>query len=122
MDEMEEKLGSILNNPQLMQQVMSMAQSLSQSSTQQPKQETPRQSEPAPQALPEIDLSMVQKLSGLAGQTGIDREQKALLNALGPYLSRQRVEKLEKAMRAAKMARLASTFIGQGGLSFLTGR
>lgn len=122
MDEMEEKLGSILNNPQLMQQVMSMAQSLSQTSNQQPKQEAPRQSDSAPQALPDIDLSMVQKLSGLAGQSGIDREQKALLNALGPYLSRQRVEKLEKAMRAAKMARLASTFIGQGGLSFLTGR
>ena len=28
MDDMEEKLGSILNNPQMMQQIMSMAQSM----------------------------------------------------------------------------------------------
>ena len=32
------------------------------------------------------------------------------------------LRKLEKAMRAAKMARIASTFMNQGGLSFLTGR
>ena len=28
MDDMEEKLGAVLNNPQLMQQIMAMAQSL----------------------------------------------------------------------------------------------
>ena len=28
MDEMEEKLGAVLNNPQMMQQIMSMAQAL----------------------------------------------------------------------------------------------
>lgn len=122
MDEMEEKLGAILSNPKLMQQVMSMAQSLSQSAPQIQKQDMPKEPEIKAPSLPDIDLSALQKLSGFAGQSSIDREQKALLSALGPYLSRQRVEKLEKAMRAAKMARLASTFIGQGGLSFLTGR
>lgn len=120
MDQMEDKLGSILNNPQLMQQIMSMAQSLGQDT---PK-ETPSQPEapPSPPAMPEIDLGMLQKLSGLAGQGSIDRDQKALLSALNPYLSRRKVEKLERAMRAAKMARMASGFLGQGGLSFLTGR
>ena len=33
MDEMEEKLGSILNNPQMMQQIMSMAQSMGNQNT-----------------------------------------------------------------------------------------
>lgn len=121
MAEMEEKLGAILNNPQLMQQIMTIAQSLGQDPPHQERQEAPRQAEPVP-ALPNIDLTMVQKLSGLAGQSGIDRNQKALLSALGPYLSRDRVGKLEKAMRAAKMAQLASSFLNQGGLSFLTGR
>lgn len=118
MDELEEKLGSILNNPQMMQQIMSLAQSLGGS--QEPQQS--REPEPTSPNLPNIDLGMLQKLSGFAGQTGIDREQKALLSALGPYVSRDRVGKLEKAMRAAKMARLASTFLNQGGLSLLTGR
>ena len=115
MSEMEDKLSTVLSNPQLMQQIMSMAQSLGQSSPQ------PRES-PPPQEPPQVDMAMVQKLSGLAGQSGIDSNQKALLQALHPYLSSNRVEKLEKAMRAAKMARLASGFLSQGGLSLLTGR
>lgn len=118
MEEMQEKLGAILSNPQLMQQIMSMAQSMGQSSSPAPEPE----SKPSATSMPEIDLSMVQKLSGLAGQSGIDKEQQALLRALGPYLSRDRVSKLEKAMRAAKMAKFASAFLNSGGLQLLTGR
>lgn len=120
MDEMEEKLGSILSNPQLMQQIMTMAQSLGQSSAPSPAPDPPPREDPP--ALPQIDLGMVQKLSGLAGQSGVDRNQQALLKALGPYLSRDRVSKLERAMRAAKMAKLASAFLGSGGLQLLSGR
>lgn len=114
MSEMEEKLSSVLNNPQMMQQIMSMAQSLGQSS---PQPESAYQKDGPP-----MDMALIQKLSGLAGQSGIDADQKALLHALHPYLSSSRVNKLEKAMRAAKMARLASVFLNQGGLSLLTGR
>ena len=116
MDNLEDKLGSLLNNPQLMQQIMSMAQSLGS----EPAQNTPPPQEPSP--LPEIDLGMIQKLSGLASQGTIDHNQQALLTALHPYLKRSKMEKLERAMRAAKIARLASGFLGQGGLSLLTGR
>lgn len=115
MSEMEEKLSSVLSNPQMMQQIMSMAQSLGQSSPQ-------PQSPPPVQDSPQMDMAVVQKLAGLAGQSGIDQQQRALLQALHPYLSHNRVNKLEKAMRAAKMARLASGFLNQGGLSLLTGR
>ena len=110
MSEMEDKLNSVLNNPQMMQQIMSMAQSLGNQ---------PQQKEDAPSkkdTLPEIDLGMLQKLSGLAGQSGIDKNQQTLLKALGPYLSRERIAKLEKAMRAAKVARLATSLIGSGAL------
>ena len=115
MSEMEDKLNSMLSNPQLMQQIMTMARSLGQNPEEppEPKQEAP---------LPPVDLATIQKLSGLASQSGIDREQQALLQALSPYLQRDRISKLERAMRAAKMARLASTFLNQGGLSLLTGR
>ena len=114
MSEMEDKLGSILNNPQMMQQIFSLAQSLGQG---QPSQPEP----PKPQT-PDFDPAMLAKLAGLAHQSGTDNQQRALLSALSPYLSRERVGKLEKAMQAAKMARLASTFLGSGGLSILTGR
>ena len=70
----------------------------------------------------QIDPALLQKIMGIAGQTGIDSNQRALLSALRPYLSGHRLGKLEKAMRAAKLASLASTFLGNGGLSILTGR
>ena len=120
MEEMEDKLGAILGNPQMMQQIMSMAQALgSQDST--PKPEPQKHESPSP-AMPNIDPAMLQKLAGMAGQSSIDRNQQALLKALGPYLSRERIGKLEKAMRAAKMAGMASVFLSQGGIPFLTGR
>lgn len=112
MDQMEDKLGAILNNPQLMGQIMSMAQSLGNSSP--PQQE--------PQQQPAFDPAMLQKFSAVMGQSGIDNNQQTLLRALNPYLSGRKVEKLERAMRAAKMARMASGFLGQGGLSQLLGR
>ena len=116
MDNIEEKLGSLLSNPQLMQQIMSMAQNPGG----QPAQEAPPMQAPA--LPPDIDPGMLRKLSGLASQGTIDRNQQALLTALHPYLNRTKMEKLERAMRAAKMARLASGLLGQGGISLLTGR
>jgi hydroxymethylglutaryl-CoA reductase len=112
MADMEETLNTILSNPQMMQNIMAMAQSLGQ---------TPSKAEENPQTS-EIDFSMLQKLGSLSGQTGIDPQQRALLSALGPYLTRSRIAKLEKAMRAAKMAKLASAFVNAGGLQLLTGR
>ena len=106
MEDLESKIGSILENPQLMQQIMSLAQSLGQDTPQQSSQEQASN-------VSEPDLQLLQKLSGLAGQSNIDKNQKNLLSALSPYLSRQRITKLENAMRAAKMARLASTFLGR---------
>ena len=115
MEGMEEKLGSILNNPQLMQQIMSMASSLS------PPQE-PATPAPAAPSMADFDPAMLQKIMGIAGQMGADPHQKALLQALRPYLSDCRIQKLEKAMRAAKLANLASSAFSSGALSFLTGR
>ena len=109
MSELEDKLNSVLNNPQMMQQIMAMAQSMGPPSQ---KEDGPAKSD----ALPEIDLGMLQKLSGIAGQSTIDKNQRSLLHALGPYLSKERISKLEKAMRAAKMARMASTLMGSGAL------
>ena len=103
-EDMESKLGAILNNPQMMQQIMSFAQNLSPPS-------------PAPQEafspLPELDLGTIQKITSIIGKTGIDSHQQALLHALAPYLSGPRIAKLEKAMRAAKLASMATVFFGR---------
>ena len=115
MEGMEEKLGSILNNPQLMQQIMSMASSLSMA---------PEVKEPdkPPNPSPDFDPLMIQKMMSLAGNFNINDNQRTLLLALRPYLTEGRIQKLEKAMRAAKLANAASAALGSGALSFLTGR
>jgi len=112
MDELEQKLGAVLNNPQLMQQIMSMAQAMG---SQQPQTEPQKQ--PEQQAMPAIDPGMLTKLAGLSRQSSIDRDQQTLLKALNPYLSKDRIGRLERAMRAAKMAKLAGSFLGSGLLS-----
>ena len=113
MDALEEKLGAVLNNPQLMQQIMSMAQAMGST----PAANAPPPPSPDPAPMP--DLGMLQKLSGIASQSGVDRNQQALLKALDPYLGRDRLGRLEKAMRAAKMAKLAGSLLGSGLLSQL---
>jgi hypothetical protein len=110
MDTMEDKIGTILQNPEMMQKIMAMAQSLSASA------ETPEAPPEKPPNMPDIDLGMLQKMSGLAKQGNIDKQQQALLRALHPYLSSQRIQKLETAMRAAKMAKIAATMLGAQGI------
>lgn len=114
MAEMEDKLGSILNNPEMMQKIMAMAQSLGAG---QPQEPSNQEHEPQPELppLPNIDLGAIQKISGLMSQTNIDREQRALLSALSPYLSRERIHKLENAMRASKLAGFAASALRQQG-------
>ena len=118
MDNMEEKIGSILNDPETMQRIMSMAQALGSSAKQ---QDAPAEPASAP-SFPEIDINMLQKFSGLAKQGNIDKQQQNLLQALNPYLSRQRIQKLENAMRAARMARIAAGALSGQGLKLPTGR
>ena len=115
MDGIEEKLGAILGNPQLMEQIMSMAGSLSSP----PPEQIPHE---PPCSIPDFDPAMIQKLMGLVGNLNVNDNQRALLQALRPYLTEHRIRKLEKAMRAAKLANAASGFLGSGGLSLLTGR
>ena len=104
MDNLESGLQSILGNPQMMEQIMSLAQNF---------QAEPSPPPPPVEGGPELDFATIQKISSLIGKTGIDSQQKALLQALRPYLSGHRIQKLEKAMRAAKLAGIATTFLGR---------
>lgn len=120
MNELEEKLGAVLGNPQLMQQIMNMAQSLGQASPP-PQSAAPPPTMQSP-ALGDIDPAMLGKIMNLAGRCEIDAQQKTLLNALQPYLSGQRIQKLEKAMRAAKLASAVTSILPGESLPFLSGR
>ena len=109
MDELENKLSSILSNPEMMEKVMSLAQSLGNSA---PGKETQGKSSEGFGFSPQ-DLSMLQKISSMANQAGMDPDQQNLIGALRPYLSSSRIGKLERAMRAAKMASMAGILTGR---------
>lgn len=109
MDDFENKLGQILGNPEMMGKIMAMAQSFGGQDAQ---PEPPPPESPGP----EFDFATLQKLTGLMGKAGMDSDQKALLSALSPYISPLRIHKLEKAMRAAKLAGVATTFLGNSPL------
>lgn len=115
MEDFESKLGQILGNPEMMGKIMAMAQSFGAQDT------PPPPPQPQETVLPEIDFATVQKLSGIMGSTHVDGDQKALLHALTPYISGARISKLERAMRAAKLAGVARTFLGSSSL-FLGGK
>lgn len=100
MDDLQGKLDAMLSDPQTMQKIMGLARSLGGTTDPSPTS--------APENLPAIDPGMLRKLSGLARGGTIDKNQQALLRALTPYLSRERIGKLEKAMRAAGLARMAA--------------
>lgn len=118
MSELEEKLSALMSNPQLMQQVAALAQSMGLQNSNDAPPPPPSQ----PPSQPALDPGMLQMLSKAVTQSGTDNNQQALLKALSPFVSTERIRKLEKAMRAAKLAGAASLFLNSGGLQMLTGR
>lgn len=122
MSELDDKLNSILSNPQMMQQIMSLAQSMNGSNS----APSPPPSAPPPPKAPAlfdapIDPSLLSKIAGLMQRGSIDQDQMQLLKALRPYLSGQKLQKLERAMHAARMAGIASDVIGAQGHNPFTG-
>lgn len=118
MNDLEERLNSILSNPQLMQQIASMAQTMGKDPPNKPTESC----EQTQSFIPAVDPKLLQTMSQFLGRSGIDSNQKTLLHALSPFLSSYRVQKLERAMQAAHLAGAASAFLNAGGLQMLSGR
>lgn len=110
MAEFDDKLNSILSNPEIMSQIMSIAGSMNQSSA----------SPPPPQPKPQqsyggglnFDPAAMQGMMQLLRNTQLDQRQTNLIRALEGYLPQDRLQRLHKAMQAAKIARYASSALG----------
>lgn len=108
MEELDKQLNDILGNPNLMQQIMNLANQMNTAAPAAPSADTAETPPPAPM----IDSNAIRSISNILSHAGTDKNQQALLNALRPYVSRDKITKLEKAMQAAKMAQLASHYFG----------
>ena len=122
MDDMQDKLNAVLGNPDMMAQIMSMAQSLGGGAPSPPSPVPTPPPQPVMPGIPEgLDIGTITKLAGMVGSAHVDKDQRTLLLALRPYLTNDRIGKLERAMRAAKLAGVATSLLGSGILS-RTGR
>ena len=136
MEEFDEKLNSILANPDAMAQIMQLAQSLSGDSqgpavphplpTPAPPQQPPLQ----PPAQPPqwgadllsslaggMDPTLLMKLMPLIQELGSQSDSNArqLLYALRPYLKPERQEKVERALQLARLFHLGKKFLSEWG-------
>jgi len=135
MAEFDEKLNSLLSNPDAMAQIMQMAQSLSGSGQQEQPSQPPPQQQPfswpgqgAPQAQqaappaggdllssltggmdPKLMMKLLPLIQELGGQQ--DTHARQLLYALRPYLKPERQEKIERALQLAKLFHLGKKFL-----------
>lgn len=105
----EEKLESILNNPQAMSQIMSLAQSLGDGPSDH-VEPTPSEPPPPPPSSSgfQLDPRLLTGIASLLSQCNNDDDQRiALLNALKPFVKEQRYAKIDKAIQIAKLSRMA---------------
>ena len=136
MAEVDEKLNSILSNPDAMSQIMQLAQSLGgdgQSAAPPPPgqpdpQQAPAWGPPPPQQTPPsgggdllssllggggLDPGLLSRLLPLIQELGGQRDSNArnLLYALRPYLRSDRQEKVERALQLARLFHLGKKFL-----------
>ena len=109
MAEFEDKLNSILSNPDLMGQIMSMAGSLNQ----QPPPPPPPQN-PGFGSMP-FDPGAMAGMMQMLKATQLEPKQRQLLQALRGFVPDDRLVRLEKAMQASLIARFASSAMNRGG-------
>ena len=127
MGEFEEKLNALLSNPDALSQVMNLAQSLDLGggSNGGPPSENGGAPPSPPSAaggpglgnqgkLGQIDPKLIQRLLPLVGElsggSGGD-ERTALLYALRPFLKPERRDKVERAVKAARLIHVGKKFL-----------
>lgn len=114
MAEFDDKLNSILSNPDAMSQIMQLAQSLSGGDSPPPP---PQPAEPAPNIASlfsgGIDADLLLQLMPLLQELGGGQDSNArqLLYALRPYLKKERQENMERALQLARLFRVGKTFL-----------
>ena len=133
MSDFEEKLNAILSDPNAMAQVMQLAQSLNLDGPppgdSAGDEAAAASEEKAPEANPlsgisdllgDIDPAMIQRFLPLIGELRGGEEQDRrlqLLNALRPFLKPERQEKVERAVKAARLIHLGKKFLSAIGES-----
>ena len=101
MSELEDRINSVLSDPEQMQKISRLARSLMGDG----------EGDGAP-TMPDGD--MVQRISRLMSSGSVsNRKERALLEAMKPYLSEKRRKKMDKALQIARLAGIARMAMGE---------
>lgn len=113
MDEnLQDKIQSVLSDPESMQQLSELASML--------RSESPSQGEPPPGELPAMpDAAMLMKLGQMMQGASADDKNTALLRALRPHLSEARQLRVDKAVRLLRLWAVFRTMQSSGMLQEL---
>ena len=126
MEGFEEKLGQLLGDPGAMQQILSLAQSLGGNAPPPPRGGN-APPPPPPPGPPPVSQGMesealLRMLTELSRNTRDDPKQLALFQALKPFLRPERAAKLDRAVQAARLSRMASVALERFAPNFFPGR
>ena len=123
MDDLERALRAVLDDPAQMQELRELAGAMGFSAPQPQSVSAtaPKAAEPEPEPKPVQAVFQQQPRDPAAAmlrQAGkMDKKQEALLLALKPFLRRERQEKIDRALQAARLASLASLALKNRGRS-----
>ncbi len=114
MENMEEKLNALLGDPDAMKAIMGLAQQLSQEHA--PPRSESRTDASRDAAKPDIDPSLLARFLPLLQKiTAGGSSSTQLLYALRPYLRPQKQEKIDRAVKIARVIHIAHQFLAEGG-------
>jgi len=120
--ELEDRINSVLNDPEQLNEITRLARSLMGGGQQDSRKEgtTPSSSaaQPAMSGLFDqlgLDADALSQIGGIFGASGGGSKSQALLEAMKPYLSDKRKNKMDKAMKLARLAKLAGFAMGEMG-------
>lgn len=113
MEDFEEKLNAILSSPESMQQVAQLAQMLSSQSQDSSPEPEKAQPEPSASSIPdfssllgEMDISTISRFLPLLqafNSPAASNERTQLLYALKPFLKQEKQDKIDHALRLARL-------------------
>ena len=105
MDDCGDKLNAILSDPAALSRISELAKSVMGGEK---EEQGSGNSEP--------DAGLMTRLAGLMSRSSVRREERALLEAMKPFLSEKRRNKMDKAMKLARLAGLAGIAAAEFGL------
>ena len=123
MSELEDRINSVLGDPAQLERITKLAQSLmgAQTGPEAGNNSSERESSgpgPALGGMEELfsglDMESLGKMSRVLSRAGADSgREHALLEAMKPYLSEKRRSKMDRAIKLAKLAKLAGFAMGE---------